>query len=188
MKIKQYGIKLISNKKILDIIQLLKHDNKAFQKHTVKKVVVWNSRILYWLYSLINLDIFGTTFYSVWSGDTAAYYNSLFHIIEIFNFNSIKHYKKVFKDKREYTQFSKVQFALNLSHEFRHNYQSIFCPNRHSKDTMNYSSKKWEDIWIEKDATKYSKRFLTNNHKAISSILEVDTDWRVSVFTDKKED
>lgn len=61
MKIRQYRRKLISNKKILDIIKLLKHDNKNFKKHTVKKIIIWNSQILYYVYNLFLLETSTTT-------------------------------------------------------------------------------------------------------------------------------
>jgi len=77
---------------------------------------------------------------------------------------------------------------MNLAHEFKHNYQSIFCLYKYKNDSKNYFSTKWENKWIEQDATKYAKRFLLDNMKIINHILDIKTDWYIVAFTDKKVD
>jgi len=179
MRIKQYGRKIISNKEISEIINLMKKDNKNFKYNDVTEIIIWNSKLLYKLYMEFLLETVTVDYIEVMNNTTKAAYHDLKKNIHIYLFNSKIDYMKKYdiKDQKEMIQSLKLAVTFQISHEFRHNYQTIFAPHKYLQDKINYRFKEWKEHWIEKDAMKYSRCFMLNNQKRINDILGIKFKW-----------
>lgn len=186
MKIKQFGFKSISNKEILKIIDLMKIENEDFKYHSITRITIWNSKLLWLLYNIFTLYIFTSSGKDILKGITKGEYNNFSKEIEIFLFVPKKQYKKQSENKIRFKEFLKLEVIYNLSHEFRHNYQSIFYPEKYQEACISYSKIKWEDQWVEQDTCSFSKQFMDNNHEAINQILNLNYSWSVNIYIDKK--
>ena len=180
MKIKQHGKSIISTEEVLNIIDLMIKDNINFKQNKVSKVIIWNSKLLFIIYSLLNLDIVTKCYRDIISGSTKACYDEFTKNIQVFVFNRKKDYLDHIEDKNDIGEFLRLQFVSDLVHEFRHDYQSIFFPDKYNKDSINYKSNDgWEDQWIEQDAMKYSDDFMINNHEVINKLLDIKMQWKL---------
>ena len=180
MKIKQYGKSIISTEETTNIIDLMIKDNINFQYNAVSKIIIWNSKLLFIIYSILNLDIVTEHYRNIMSGTTKACYNDFSKNVQVFVFNRKKDYLEYVQDKNDLNEFLKLQLVSDLVHEFRHDYQSIFFPDKYKKDSINYKSNDgWEDQWIEQDAMKYSDDFMINNHEVLNKLLDIKMQWKL---------
>lgn len=184
MKIKQFGKKYISNNEILNIIKLMKLQDENFKYHTVSKITIWNSKILWFLNRFFTLDILTTSSKDILKNNVKGEYNNSNQQIEIFSFVLFYQHKNKNHNKLHLSSLLKLEVIYNLLHEFRHNYQSIFLQEQYNENVKTYSQTVWADNWVEKDACNFTKKFMDHNHYKIDDCCNININWNVKIDTD----
>lgn len=191
MKIKQIGNGHINKNEICNIIKLMKFYEQNFKHNTVTQITIWNSKLLWILYSIVTLHIFSLNAKEILQNLTKGEYDTDSRKIDIFLFTIENKHKNLDNDlnksDKQRNELLKLEIIYNLLHEFRHNYQSIFYKEQYQNDTNNYNAIAWCDKWIEQDACHFAKQFMEDNYHQINSLLNIEYSWNVHMDTDIKK-
>lgn len=133
MEIKQHGKSIISTNEVNNIIKLMIKDDKNFKHNTVSKIIIWNSKLLFKIYSFLNSDSSTQDYKDVINGSTVAQCNNFFGKIELFVFNRKKEFKNL-ENKKDRIDFLKLTCAIDLAQEFINNSQLVLSRLKRKKE------------------------------------------------------